>query len=50
MGILVAVLFLVGAFLFCALIASWFVEGSAAITIVAILLLVGIFAASGSKK
>ena len=50
MGVIIAVLFLVGAFMACALIASRFVEGSAAITIVAILLLVGLFVASGSKK
>ncbi len=50
MGVIIAILFLVGAFLFCALIASWFVEGSGAIAIVAILIFAGLWAASGKKK
>lgn len=50
MGAIIAILFLVGAFMFCALIASWFVEGTGAITVVAILILVGLFIAAGNKK
>ncbi len=50
MKLLIAIVFLIGAFLFCALVASWFAEGGAAITIIAILIFVGVFAASSSKK
>lgn len=50
MGALIAILFLIGAFIFCALIASWFVEGSGAIAIVAILIFVGCWTAAGKKK
>lgn len=46
MGLIIAILFLIGAFLFCMAVASWFVEGTVAIVIVAILLsaLIGISA------
>lgn len=50
MGALIAILFLIGAFMVCALVASWFVEGSAAITIVAVLIFIGCWAAACKKK
>lgn len=49
MGALIAILFLIGAFMFCALVASWFVDGSAAIVIVAVLIFAGIWAAASQK-
>lgn len=49
MGLIIAILFIVGTFMFCALIASWFVEGSGAITIVAILIFIGIVAVACKK-
>lgn len=50
MGVIIAFLFLMGVFLFCALIASWFVEGEAAIAIVAILIMASIFAWSSPRN
>jgi len=50
MGVIIAFLFLMGVFLFCALIASWFVDGSAAIAIVAILIMASIFAWSSPRN
>lgn len=50
MGALIAILFLIGAFVFCALVASWFVEGTGAITIVAVLIFIGCWVAACKKK
>ncbi len=50
MGFIIAILFFVGTFIVCALIASWFVEGEAAIIIEAILIMASIFAWSSPRN
>lgn len=50
MGAIIAILFLIGSFMVCTVIASWFVEGTTAAMVVGVLLLIGIFILAGKEK